>query len=75
MDVVESLQIPEAYIRIDFPDDVSKVIPEEVMDFHLGLGLFVAAAILHRLFLPIKLAFLPAAGRESYLYRARGTSE
>ena len=50
------------------------MIPKEVMDSHLGLGLLVAAVVLHRLFLPIKLSFPPAAGKESSLYRARGTS-
>ena len=74
MDVVESLQIPEAYIRIDFPDDVGKVIPEEVMDFHLGLGLLASVAVLHRLVLSIELAFSPDTGSESSIYRVRGTS-
>ena len=43
------------------------------MDFHLGVGLLVAAAVLPRLVLPIKLSFFPAAGGESSLYRVRGT--
>ena len=39
------------------------MLPEEVMYFHLGLGLIVAADIIHRLVLPIELAFFPSCGR------------
>ena len=50
------------------------MLPEEVMDFHIGLDLLVDAAVLHRSVLPIKLAFFSATGGDSSLYRARGTS-
>ena len=44
------------------------------MDLHLGIGILVAAAVLPMLVIPIELAFSPASGGESSLYRARGTS-
>ena len=39
------------------------VIPEEVMYFQLGIGLLVDLAVLHRIVLPIKIAFLPSCGQ------------
>ena len=46
---------------------------EEVMDFHIGIGLLVAAVFLHEIVLPIELEFFSVRGGKSYLYRARGT--
>ena len=39
------------------------MILEEVIYFHLGIGLLVAAAVLHRFVLPVKLDFLPICGQ------------
>ena len=33
------------------------------MYFHLGIGLLVAAAVLHRFVLPVELAFLTSCGQ------------
>ena len=53
MDVAEAFQIPEVYRRINFPDAIGEVLPEDIMYFHLVIGLLFAAVALHRLVLPI----------------------
>ena len=55
MDVAEACLISKAYRQIYFPDAIGEVLPEEVMDFHLGICLLVAEDIFSRLVLPIKL--------------------
>ena len=45
---------------IYFPDAIGEVLSEDVMYFHLGIGLLVAAAVLPRNALTVKLVFLPS---------------
>ena len=50
------------------------MIPEEVVDFYLGIGLAVVAALRPRIVLPIEHEFFSAAGRKLSIYRARDNS-
>ena len=64
MEVVEACQIPEVYMWIYFPDAIGEVLSEDVMYFHLGIGLLVAAAVLPRNALTVKPVFLPSYVQE-----------
>ena len=42
------------------------------MHFHLGLGLLLVAAVLHRFLLPVKLAYLSGCGRVVFYIEGNG---
>ena len=48
------------------------MILEEVIYFHLGLGLLVATAVLDRFFLPVELAFFPRCVRGVFSIEGNG---